>query len=114
MKKDIEDFYEEDRYREYLYSGLLGHLFRYQHRVLSPDNLLNKKKVLEIGPNFEPHIKFAKLNYEEYHCLEINDSKELANYYDQNFTNVIFHNTPSTSLENFNTCCRNFLGVHSG
>jgi phosphatidylethanolamine/phosphatidyl-N-methylethanolamine N-methyltransferase len=91
MKKDIEYFYEEDRYREYLYSGLLGHLFRYQHRVLSPDNLLNKKKVLEIGPSFEPHIKFAKLNYEEYHCLDINDSKELANYYDQNFTNVIFH-----------------------
>jgi phosphatidylethanolamine/phosphatidyl-N-methylethanolamine N-methyltransferase len=89
--KNEEDIYEEDRYREYLYSGLLGYLFRYQHKVLSPIDLIDKKKVLEIGPSFEPHIKFAKLNYEEYHCLDINDSKQLANYYNKNFTNLIFN-----------------------
>ena len=77
-------------YQEYLYGGLLGYLFRYQHRILTPKHLLNKAKVLEVGPGFEPHIKFKKLNYSEYHCLEVNDSPELIKYYEENFTNVFF------------------------
>ena len=71
--KDTGVHYEEERYREYMYTGLIGYIFRYQHKILTPDYLLDKQKVLEIGPGFEPHIKFKKLNYVEYHCLDIND-----------------------------------------
>ena len=83
--------YEEGVYREYLYTGLLGYLFRYQHKILSPDYLLDKQKVLEIGPSFEPHIKFKQLNYSEYHCIDINESPELIEYYEKNFTNIFFN-----------------------
>ena len=55
--------YDKNNYREYLYTGLIGFIFRYQHNKLSPKFLLNEKKVLEVGPGFEPHIKFKKLNF---------------------------------------------------
>lgn len=87
---DIKTNYEEERYREYLYTGFLGYLFRYQHRILTPNYLLDKQKVLEIGPGYEPHIKFKKLNYVEYHCLDIDDSPELEKYYEKQFSNVLF------------------------
>ena len=82
--------YKQEIYQEYLYSGLLGFLFKYQHKKLTPDNLKDKEKVLEIGPGFEPHIKFKKLDFKEYHCVEINDSDELKNYYIDNFPQVFF------------------------
>ena len=74
-----KNHYDKDNYNEILYSGIVGHIFKYQHTILSPNYLSDKKKVLEIGPGFEPHIKFKKLNFEEYHCLEINQSQEIKN-----------------------------------
>mgnify|MGYP006091058033 FL=1 len=97
--KDIADIYEKETYREYLYTGLLGYLFRYQHKVLTPNYLINKQKVLEIGPSFEPHIKFKKLNYDEYHCLDVNNSEELIKYYDANFPNVFFKSYDGKKLD---------------
>ena len=52
---------------------------------------MDKKKVLEIGPGFEPHIKFKKLNFEEYHCLEINQSQDIKKYYSENFKKIKFN-----------------------
>ena len=49
--------------------------------ALQTNFLLNEKKVLEVGPGFEPHIKFKKLNCEEYHCVELSKSDELKEYF---------------------------------
>jgi phosphatidylethanolamine/phosphatidyl-N-methylethanolamine N-methyltransferase len=97
--KEIADIYEKETYREYLYTGLLGYLFRYQHKLLTPTYLLDKQKVLEIGPSFEPHIKFKNLKYDEYHCLDVNDSSELKKYYDEKFSNVFFKSYDGTKID---------------
>jgi len=87
-----KEHYKEKNYKEYLYSGFLGYLFRYQHKKLSPSYLKNKEKILEIGPGFEPHVKFVNLTFNEYHCLEINNSKELREYYNNYFPEIILNN----------------------
>tara|TARA_B100001093_G_C26616978_1_gene922785 strand:+ start:240 stop:911 length:672 start_codon:yes stop_codon:yes gene_type:complete len=82
--------YDKSNYREYLYSGFIGYIFRYQHQKLSPKFLVDKKKVLEVGPGYEPHIKFTKLNYEEYHCIELSETDELKEYFRNNHSDIIF------------------------
>ena len=96
---NYKNHYKNENYQEYLYSGILGFLFRYQHKKLTPDYLRNKEKVLEIGPSFEPHIKFTKLNFKEYHCLEINDSPELKKYYQENFPKVYLKNYDGKTID---------------
>ena len=91
-------YFKKNNYQEYLYSGILGYLFRYQHKKLSPPHLRKKDKILEIGPGFEPHIKFVNLTYKEYHCLEINNSTELSEYYKNNFPNTFFDNYDGRKL----------------
>ena len=83
--------YDKNNYNELLYKGITGYIFRYQHKILTPNYLIDKKKVLEVGPGFEPHIKFRKLNFDEYHCLEINDTNDIKNFYRENFKNIIFN-----------------------
>jgi len=73
--------YSQKNYNNYLYKGLIGVLFRYQHKRLSPKDYRNNERFLEIGPGFEPHIKYVKLNFKEYYCLELNKNKELIKYY---------------------------------
>jgi ubiquinone/menaquinone biosynthesis C-methylase UbiE len=83
---------------------LIGVLFRYQHKRLSPKEYRNNERVLEIGPGFEPHIKYVKLNFKEYYCLELNNNKELIKYYENNFPNIIYKNYDGRNLnfpENF-------------
>ena len=46
-------------------------MFRWQHKMLSPKIYENCEKILEIGPGFEPNLKFTKLNFKEYYCLEL-------------------------------------------
>ena len=82
--------YDKSNYREYLYSGFIGYIFRYQHQKLSPKFLIDKKKVLEVGPGYEPHIKFTKLNYDEYHCIELSGTDELKEYFKNNHSDIIF------------------------
>jgi SAM-dependent methyltransferase len=82
--------YEQKNYNNYLYSSFLGMLFRWQHKLLSPKIYVNCEKVLEIGPGFEPHIKFTKLKYKEYYCLEIYKNIEYKNYYKNNFPLIVF------------------------
>ena len=82
--------YQQENYSNYLYSGFIGILFRWQHKLLTPKIYENCEKVLEIGPGFEPHIKFTKLKYNEYYCLEIDKNIEYKNYYKNNFPHIIF------------------------
>ena len=91
--------YNKDNYREYLYTGLIGFIFRYQHHKLSPNFMLNEKKVLEVGPGFEPHIKFKKLNFEEYHCVELSKSSELKEYFDKEFPYIYFKNYDGKKID---------------
>ena len=96
--------YSQKNYNNYLYKGLIGVLFRYQHKRLSPKDYRNNERVLEIGPGFEPHIKYVKLNFKEYYCLELNNNKELIKYYENNFPNIIYKNYDGRNLnfpENF-------------
>jgi SAM-dependent methyltransferase len=83
--------YQQKNYHRLLYSGLLGYLFRWQHKVLSPEVYKKCEKVLEIGPSFEPHIKYTKLNYKKYYCLEINDGISRKEYYNKKFPNIIYN-----------------------
>jgi phosphatidylethanolamine/phosphatidyl-N-methylethanolamine N-methyltransferase len=101
------DSYEREFYYDYLYTGLIGRLFKWQHKLLSPKIYENCEKVLEIGPGFEPHIKFAKLHYKEYYCLELEIDKNIdhKNYYKNNFPNIIFDTYDGKNL-NF---CDNFF-----
>lgn len=96
--------YSKKNYNNYIYKGLIGVLFRYQHKRLSPRDYRNNEKVLEIGPGFEPHIKYVKLNFKKYYCLELNKSKELKRYYKNKFPNIIYKNYDGINLnfpENF-------------
>ena len=89
-RKNIGQLYEEKFQREYLYSGLIGYFNKMQHRYLTPKSLLNKNKVLEIGPSYEPHCKHASLSFDEYHCIDVNDSIDIKSFYKKNFNNVKF------------------------
>jgi len=76
--------------RKLLYRGLIGYLFNWQHKVLSPDYLINEKKVLEIGPGYEPHCKYKKLYFEEYYCIDTNESKDMKIYFQNKFPYINF------------------------
>ena len=105
--------YDKSNYREYLYSGLIGFIFRYQHQKLSPNHLVNKKKVLEVGPGYEPHIKFKKLNYEEYHCIELSDSKELKEYFQTNYSDIIFNTYDGKNINHPNNTFDRIIISHT-
>ena len=90
--------YQQKNYNDYLYSGFIGILFRWQHKLLSPKIYKNCEKVLEIGAGFEPHIKFAELNYKKYYCLEVNKNVDHINYYRNNFPNIIFNTYDGKNL----------------
>ena len=86
-----DQHYQKDNYKNYLYGGFLGILFRWQHRLLSPKAYINCEKVLEIGPGYEPHIKYKKLNYKDYYCLELETNLKYQEYYTKNFPDVKFN-----------------------
>ena len=82
--------YQEINYRNFLYTGLTGIIFKWQHKLLSPKTYINCQKVLEIGPGYEPHIKYQKLNYKEYYCLELEKNLNHQEYYEKNFPKINF------------------------
>lgn len=92
-------FHEQNNYRSYLYSGFVGILFKWQHQLLSPNIYNNCEKVLEIGPGYEPHIKYKKLNFKEYYCLELDRNPDYKNYYNKNFPHIIFKTYDGKKLE---------------
>ena len=87
----IKDYYLQNNYNNYLYSGIIGLLLRWQHKLLTPEKYINCEKVLEIGPGFEPHIKYKKLNYKEYHCLELEKNLGHKEYFEKYYPNIIFN-----------------------
>ena len=94
-----ENHFQQKNYKNYLYSGFLGILFRWQHKILSPKIYENCEKVLEIGPGFEPNLKFTKLNFKEYYCLELNQNIGHESYYKKNFPNIKFNTYDGKSLK---------------
>ena len=83
-----KNYYSESGYRNYQYSGLIGYLMRKSHLLMEKFNFYREKKFLEIGPSFEPHIKFVNLKYEEYHCIDLDNSYKIKKYYKEKFNNV--------------------------
>ena len=94
-----ENHFQQKNYKNYLYSGFLGILFRWQHKILSPKIYENCEKVLEIGPGFEPNLKFTKLNFKEYYCLELDQNIGHEIYYKKNFPNIKFNTYDGKSLK---------------
>ena len=94
-----ENHFQQKNYKNYLYSGFLGILFRWQHKILSPKIYENCEKVLEIGPGFEPNLKFTKLNFKEYYCLELKQNIGHESYYKKNFPNIKFNTYDGKSLK---------------
>ena len=94
-----ENHFQQKNYKNYLYSGFLGILFRWQHKMLSPKIYENCEKILEIGPGFEPNLKFTKLNFKEYYCLELNQNIGHESYYKKNFPNIKFNTYDGKSLK---------------
>lgn len=89
--KIYNKIYSEKTYNKLLYTGLIGLLFKYQHKKISPKKVCNKEKILEIGPGYEPHIKYVKnLNFKKYYCLETNRSRKIKKYYKHNYPQIIF------------------------
>ena len=82
--------FDEKFQREYQYTGVIGYLNRMQHRHLTPQEMMHKNVVLEIGPSFEPHCKHVSLNFQEYHCIDTNSSSDLKKYFKDNFKKVNF------------------------
>ena len=94
-----KEYYKETNYRDYLYSGVIGFLMKWQHRLLSPNIYNNCEKVLEIGPGYEPHIKYKKINYKEYYCLELDSNLNHKEYYNNYFPDVIFKTYDGKKLD---------------
>ena len=78
-----KDFQISENYSEHLYTGFLGFMMRYCHNTLENFSTNKKKfnKILEIGAGVEPHDKYIKHDYDEYHILETSDFaiKKLSN-----------------------------------
>jgi ubiquinone/menaquinone biosynthesis C-methylase UbiE len=64
-----------DKYSAHLYTGIIGLMMKYLHNTLEnfSDNKKKFSKVLEIGAGVEPHDKYIKHHYDEYHILETSD-----------------------------------------
>jgi len=70
-----KNFQISEKYSEHLYTGIMGVMMRYCHKTLENFSSNQKKfdKVLEIGAGVEPHDKYIKHQYNEYHILETSD-----------------------------------------
>ena len=70
-----KEFDISKKYSEHLYTGIMGVMMRYCHRSLEKfsNNDKNYNQILEIGAGIEPHDKYIKHPFEEYHILETSD-----------------------------------------
>ena len=105
--------YEKNSYRDYMYTGLIGVIFKWQHKLLSPKIYSNCEKVLEIGPGYEPHIKYKKLNYKQYYSLELEKNLDHKEYYKNNFPNVNFKTYDGKKLDFDDNCFDRIIISHT-
>ena len=71
-------------YKNHLYTGLQGFLMRMCHKQLENYNFpKNISKVLEIGAGNEPHFKFIKHHFDEYHIAETT-KEDIGDYKENN------------------------------
>ena len=58
----IDIIYSEEYQKEYLYSGIIGYLFRRQHIALTPKYLKHSNKILKL---FIEVLKFPSKNWKK-------------------------------------------------
>ena len=69
------------KYHEHAYTGLMGYFMKKCHLQLEEFKFENKiSKVLEIGAGTEPHFKYIKHNFDEYHILETSEDERVKNF----------------------------------
>ena len=69
------------RYNSHAYSGLMGFFMKKCHNQLEKfDFKKDISKVLEIGAGSEPHYKYIKHNYDEYHIIETSKDIRAEDY----------------------------------
>ena len=64
-----ENHFQQKNYKNYLYSGFLGILFRWQHKTLSPKIY---GSILHVRDNKKHINEFSKLNFPEIDIVIIN------------------------------------------
>ena len=80
-------------YSKHLYTGFLGILFRISHELMEKNYRLfkgEKIKVLEVGGGKNPHIKYLRHLFNEYHSIDIDDNNELEYFYNQEYPLIKF------------------------
>ena len=87
MKKNN---YDPDKYKEYMYSGFLGKLFKRNHELMEVYKFKNNSKILEIGGGFVPHISYINHSIKEYHSVDLNEVIGLKSYINKNHEKIKF------------------------
>ena len=82
--------YEEDSYKDYLYSGFLGKLFRKNHQLMEVYNFKEVDKILEVGGGFEPHINYVKTKFNDYYSVDLDTVSGLKEYIKKNYNKIKF------------------------
>jgi ubiquinone/menaquinone biosynthesis C-methylase UbiE len=82
--------YDQNKYQEYLYSGLLGKLFNKNHELMENFKFKSTNKILEIGGGFAPHIKYINNKFNEYHSVDLNLVTGLKEYINENYKEIKF------------------------
>ena len=88
MKK--KNNYDPDEYKEYMYSGFLGKLFRRNHELMEIYDFKDNSKILEIGGGFVPHFPYVKHSIKEYHSVDLKEVRGLKNYINKNYKKIKF------------------------
>ncbi len=69
------------KYHDHAYTGLMGYFMKKCHEQLEKIKFNNDvSKILEIGAGTEPHFKYIKHNFDEYHILETSEDTEIKNF----------------------------------
>lgn len=82
--------YHPEKYKEYLYSGVLGKLFQKNHKLMEKYNFKNTDKILEIGGGFVPHMPYINHSFDEYHSVDLKLVDGLKEYINKNYKNIKF------------------------
>jgi phosphatidylethanolamine/phosphatidyl-N-methylethanolamine N-methyltransferase len=77
--------YIKSKYKNYLYKGFIGKLFKKNHELMEKYEFSFADNILEIGCGFAPHINYVKHKFNNYYAVDLPDvkklSSEIKNYY---------------------------------
>ena len=90
------------KYHEHAYTGLMGYFMKRCHQQLEKIKFENNiSKVLEIGAGTEPHLKYIKHNFDEYHILETSENETITNFNDPKIKVKIYDGKKIPFEDNF-------------